>query len=210
MPSIILVGGGGHCKSCVEVLSSIGDWEIAGIVDSPERVGEKVLGYEILGCDSDLPRLARRYGAARVTVGQIESKDVRRRLFEAARAAGFRMPAIFASTALVSARSSVGEGTIVMHRAFVNAEASVGVNCIVNSGAIIEHEARIGAHCHVSTGAIVNGSCSIGEGSFVGSGAVVKNGVSIAPGCVVGAGAVVTRDLAESGVYAGSPARRIR
>ena len=33
---IILIGGGGHCKSCIDVIEQEGKYQIAGIVDLPE------------------------------------------------------------------------------------------------------------------------------------------------------------------------------
>ena len=32
-PEIILLGGGGHCRSCIDVIEQAGDFNIAGIVD---------------------------------------------------------------------------------------------------------------------------------------------------------------------------------
>jgi sugar O-acyltransferase (sialic acid O-acetyltransferase NeuD family) len=207
--SIVLIGGGEHCASCIEAIESTGQWDIAGIVDLPERRGESILGYPIIGSDVDLPALAARFAAATVTVGQIKSADVRRRLFSAAIAAGFGLPVIAASTARVSRHAVVGAGTIVMHQAVVNSRAEVGVNCIINTGAIVEHDAVVESNCHVSTGSIINGACHVGEGCFVGSGAVLRNGVRLGDRVVLGAGTVAVSDLRESGTYAGCPARKI-
>ncbi|MDZ7696624.1 MAG: N-acetylneuraminate synthase family protein [Deltaproteobacteria bacterium] len=45
---IILVGGGGHCKSCIDVIEQEGRFAIAGIVDLPEKVDEKVIGCPVI------------------------------------------------------------------------------------------------------------------------------------------------------------------
>ncbi|MDK9694251.1 MAG: acetyltransferase, partial [Sulfurimonas sp.] len=41
---IILIGGGGHCKSVIDVIEQQNSFVIAGIVDKKELVGTKVLG----------------------------------------------------------------------------------------------------------------------------------------------------------------------
>ena len=210
MPDIILIGGGGHCVSCIEAIESVGQWQIVGILDVANRRGETVLGYEIIGTDEAMPAIAKRIKYAIITVGHIATTATRKRLFEAAVGAGFELPVICASTGYVSRHSDIGDGSIIMHHATVNARVSIGKNCIINTGAIIEHDAIVGSHCHVSTGAIVNGGCNIGDGSFIGSGAVLKHGIRIEAGCVIGAGATVTHDLAETGTYVGCPARRLR
>jgi len=53
-------------------------------------------------------------------------------------------------------------------------------------------------------------SVHVGDGVFIGSSVTILPGVNIARGSVIAAGAVVTRDCGPDGVYAGTPARRIR
>ena len=207
--TIVLIGGGGHCASCIDVLESTGRWKIAGIVDPEFGKGSSILGYGIIGTDDDMPAFSALYGSALVTVGQIESAEIRDRLLQRARNAGFMLPVIVASTATVSRHARIGEGTIVMHHSFVNARAAIGSGCIINTGAIIEHDAEIYDLCHVSTGAVVNGGCLIGRGAFIGSRAVLRNNITICPEAVIGAGAVVVNDIWEAGTYAGNPARKL-
>ena len=54
MKEIILIGGGGHCKSVIDVIEKEGRFKIAGIVDVPELLGTEILGYPIIGNDSDI------------------------------------------------------------------------------------------------------------------------------------------------------------
>lgn len=46
MKPIILIGGGGHCKSVIEAAESSGR-AIAGILDMAENVGHEILGCKI-------------------------------------------------------------------------------------------------------------------------------------------------------------------
>lgn len=39
-PEIILIGGGGHCKACIDVIETERKYRIAGIIDIPEKKGE--------------------------------------------------------------------------------------------------------------------------------------------------------------------------
>jgi sugar O-acyltransferase (sialic acid O-acetyltransferase NeuD family) len=209
MTDLLLIGGGGHCLACIEVIESTGAWRIAGIVDLKNKIGSEILGHRVIGDDGDLPTLLRSHPDALVTVGQLGDPSLRIALFERLRGAGARLPSIVASTARVSRHASLGAGTLVFHQAFVNAGARVGENCIVNSGSIVEHGATIGDHCHVSTGAVVNGDCELGRGVFIGSGAILRQGVRLVEGCVVGAAAVVVKHLERPGIYVGCPATRV-
>lgn len=192
---IILIGGGGHCKSCIDVIEHGMTYEIAGIVDVPEKLHQKVLGYEIIGVDDDLPRLSNEYKNFIITIGQIKSPEKRILNFETLKKLGTKLPVIISPLAHVSNHACIGEGTIVMHHALVNAGVRIGKNCIINSKALIEHDAIIGDHCHISTGAIINGGNIIGAGSFVGSNAVCKEYIKIGENVIIGCGATIIKNI---------------
>ncbi len=200
---LVLVGGGGHCRSCIDVIEQEGKWRIAGIIDRAENLGTTVLGYPVIGCDDDLPALLGKFRHFFITLGQINSPARRQALFAQLKALGAELPTIVSPLAYVSAHASVAEGTIIMHRALVNAGAGVGRNCIVNTRALIEHDAMVGDHCHISTGAILNGGTRVAEGTFVGSQAVTREGIEIGAGCLIGAGVQVLRHLPDGTLYTG-------
>jgi sugar O-acyltransferase (sialic acid O-acetyltransferase NeuD family) len=176
---IILIGGGGHCKACIDVIEREGRFTIAGIVDMPEKKQLQVLGYPVIGTDADLAELIESFPNVLITLGHIKSPARRTALFQCARQMGARFPLIQSPLAYVSPHARVAEGTIVMHHALINAGARVGRNCIINTRALVEHDAVIEDYCHVSTGAVVNGGVTIGSGSFFGSGAVSEEYASI-------------------------------
>ncbi len=206
---ILLLGGGGHCKSVIEAIESQGRYSIAGILDQPGKTGQQILGYPVLGSDSDLYTWIQQVPNALVTVGQLSHAALRIRLYTLLKEAGATLPTIVAATARVSVHASISEGTVVLHHTLVNAEARVGANVIINSGALIEHNALIGNHSHISTGAIINGDCQVGSEVFIGSGAVLRNGIHITDKVVIGAGAVVVKDCTAAATYAGNPAKQL-
>lgn len=202
-PNIILIGAGGHARSCIDVIEQHGQYRIAGLVGMREELQTQHLGYTVIATDADLPQLATEYECALIAIGQVHSPEKRIRLYQRAVELGFSTPSIVSPGARVGTHASIGEGTIVMHGAIINAGAGVGRNCIINSAALVEHDAIVGDHCHISTGAIVNGSVTIGMGSFVGSGCVIKDGVKIGRNCVIGLGLCVRRDQADDSKFVG-------
>lgn len=206
---LILIGGGGHCKACIDVIEAAGEFRIAGIVDKKEKLRQKVLGYEIIATDEDLPKLTRQYRHYFIAIGQVKSPDKRIEKFRYLSRLKVGLPVIISPYAYVSKHAFLGEGTIVMHNAFINAGAAIGKNCIINTASVIEHDAIIEDNCHISTGCLLNGSCRIGKNSFIGSNAVVADKVNIASKVVIGAGAVVVKKISDSGIYAGCPARKL-
>lgn len=178
-PKIILIGGGGHCKSCIDVIELENKYEIAGIIDVKEKIGENILGYKIIGSDEDIPELIRKFKNAIVTIGQIETAETRKRIFNLLEKNNAFIPAIISPLAYVSKHAVIGKGTIIFHHAIVNAGSKIGDNCIINTKCLIEHDVNIGNHCHISTASVVNGNVKIGDDVFYGSGAVSRHGIEI-------------------------------
>lgn len=205
---LILVGGGGHCRSVIEAAESAGR-KIRGILDLPQFVGTEVSGYKVIGSDDDIPAYVEDCEFL-VTLGSIENSVPRQKLLRRIKEAGGELATVVASTAFLSPRACVGAGTVLLHQSVVNAAANVGESVIINTGAIIEHDAVVGDLTHVSTGAKVNGACRVGARCFVGSGAVMVQGVSLTDDSFLGAGSLLAKNAVEAGTYVGFPARKIK
>lgn len=185
MKKIVLIGGGGHCKSCIDVIEAAGTHRIIGILDSTEKVGQLVCGHQVIGTDDQIDELAGKGYAFHITVGHMRSPEAREKIFSKLKSINADVPVIISPLARVSPHARIGDGTIVMHFALVNADAEVGENCIINNRALVEHDAVVGNHCHISTGAILNGGVKVGDRCFVGSGAVTKEYSQIPEGSFV-------------------------
>jgi len=192
---ILLVGSGGHCISCIDVIEFEEKYRIGGIVERSGKDRNPVLGYEVIGDDKDLPELIKKYPNVLVTVGQIKRADLRVKLFSLLKKIGAQLPIIISPHAYVSGHATLQEGTIVMHGAIINADSSIGENCIINTQALIEHDTVVESHCHISTGAKVNGGAFVGTESFVGSGSVIHESVHIGKKCIISAGSVVRKNI---------------
>lgn len=201
---LILIGGGGHCKSVIEVAESAG-YNILGILDRPEEVGKHVLDYKVIGTDDDIPQYVDKAEFV-ITVGFIKNPAIRIKLYNKVKEVGGKLATIIASTAHVSKYATLSEGIVIMHQAVVNAGANVGVNSIINTFANIEHDAKIGVQCHISTGTMVNGDCKVGDRCFIGSQSVLANGIEIGEDIIVGAGSFIRKNISVKGIYSGNPA----
>ena len=192
---ILLIGAGGHCRSCMDVIEQEGRWDIAGLVGQKAEIGTSVLGYPVIASDAELADLVKDYPYALITVGHIHTPSLRAQLFHDARRLGFTLSVVVSPRAYVSRHASIGDGTMVFHGAVVNAGARIGMNCIVNSQALVEHDVAVGDHCHISTGAILNGDVRVGACSFVGSASVVKQGIVLGEHSFLGMGVTLKGNL---------------
>lgn len=206
---IILIGGGGHCISCIDVIKMEMKFEIIGILDTPEKVDSSVLEVKVIGTDYDIPALIEKCKNFLITVGQIKSPEKRIQIYNIVKNSGGRLPIIISPKSYISSSAIIGEGTIIMHNSLVNAKVEVGKGCIINTGALLEHESVIGDFCHISTQSVINGQVRVGCNSFIGSNAVIANNVSLPDEIIVAAGACIHRTLTKPGLYIGKPARKL-
>lgn len=202
---MILIGGGGHAKSCIDVIESTGEYEIEGILDLPSAAGSFVLNYPVIGSDTDIQRFTDAGHWFLVAIGQIKNPQPRIAAFRRLLDAGSLMATVVSPYAYISKHANIGEGTIVMHGARINAAAAIGRNCIINTNAVVEHDTTVGNDSHISTNATLNGGCKVGNRVFIGSNAVLTQEVHIADDVVVGAGTLVHRHIRTKGTYAGNP-----
>ncbi len=192
---LLLIGAGGHCRACIDVVRATQNYEIIGILDLPEKVGQSLDGVPIVGTDAELSTYLVKSDECLITIGQMGNSDIRQKIFSQIKALGGRIATIVSPNSIVSDVAEISEGTIIMHHAMINAGAKIGKNVIVNSFALVEHDAQIGSHSHISTRTTINGAALIGKGCFIGSHAVVFQQCKIGENSIVGGGQVVRKDL---------------
>lgn len=191
MKEIILIGGGGHCKSCIDVIEAENKYKIAGIIDKKDLRKDDILGYKVIGTDEDLLELFKKYKYALITIGQLDSPELRKNIFSKLKKIGFLLPSIISPRAYLSNHSSIEEGTIIMHDVIINANSKIGKNCIINTKALVEHDVNIKDNCHISTSSIINGHCTINKDSFIGSNSTIVHCVEINNNSFIKAGSLV-------------------
>ena len=176
---IVLVGGGGHCRSVVDVIELEDKYEIIGVIDKKDLIGHDVLGYKIIACDDDLENIFRECKNAIVTVGQLKSNTIRVKLFDQLKSIGFILPIIKSPLAYISKHARISEGTVIMHQVLINSNVAIGKNCIINTKALIEHDSTVEDHCHISTASVINGGVVVKQNSFIGSNVTTKEYIEV-------------------------------
>lgn len=202
---MVLIGGGGHCKSVLDAALRMDFFDQIVITDSEIRAGTQILGCEVVGSDDILSKLydeGVKY--AFITVGSIKCTKKRRKIWKKAEGIGFGFPNIIDPSAVISGCAWLGKGVFVGKNAVINAFARIEDMAIINSAAIIEHECMIKAFTHISVNAAVCGNSVIGRDSFVGAGATVIQGLKIGDNVVIGAGSVVLHDVASNKIIYGA------
>lgn len=205
MRKLLLIGGGGHCKSVIDSVISENLYDAVGVVDFADI---PITDVPVVGTDQDLPQLfTNGWTNAFITVGSIGNTATRRRLYNLVKQLGFIIPTIIDRSAIVASNAIIEEGCYVGKRAVVNAGSFLGCCSIINSGAIVEHDCRIGAFSHISSGAVLCGQVTVGEDSHIGAGTTIRQQIMIGNHVLIGCGSAVVKDIPDNVKAYGNPCR---
>ncbi len=198
-----LYGAGGHSKVITDILQSLGIAVIGVFDDQP--AGAKLTGIAI---DSGIR--IQEEGFPDLDAPLIISVGDNARRAELANMITATYGQAIHGTAIISAKASIGEGTVILQGAIVQSAAQVGKHVLINTAASIDHDNTIGDYAHISPHATLCGHVQVGEGTHIGAGAVVIPSIRIGRWCTIGAGAVVIRDIPDFATAVGNPAKVIK
>ena len=209
--NILLVGGGGHCKSVLDSLLSSNEYNKIGIIDIKENIGKTILGMPIIGSDDDLLNLFNNgYKYAFVTMGSVGNPKVRIKIFEILNNIGYEIPNIIDNSAVVSNFSNLKKGIFIGKNAIVNAGVTINDGAIINAGSIVEHDCNIGAFVHIAPGSVLGGEVTIEQNSHIGSNSSIKQQVHIGFNSIIGIGSVVTKNIGDNVIAYGNPCMEVK
>ena len=217
MPSILILGAGGHARVVADILLRAHEQAEPGaqddnetlrpagfLDDDPGLAGTTILGLPVLG---NIDRLGDvEHDAVIVAVGD---NHARARIFSRMKAGGERIASAIHPRAVLAPDVRLGQGVMVCAGVVVNTATVVGEDVILNTGCTVDHHNEIGPHAHVAPGVHLGGHVRVGEGALVGIGSAAIPGASIGDWAIVGAGSVVTKEVPPHTTCVGVPTRVI-
>ncbi len=205
---LLLIGGGGHCKSVIDCVLSSDEFDRIGIIVNENPIS--VLGIPVVGTDIDLPLLFQDgWTDAFISLGSIGTTLLRHKLYTLVKSIGFNLPSISDPSALIARDTVLEEGVFVGKRVIINSGSKVGACAILNTGAIIEHDCEIGSFSHISPGTVLCGNVRINSDSHIGAGSVIRQGITVGCCSLIGAGSVVVKDIPNNVLAYGNPCKVI-
>ncbi len=209
--NIILFGSSGHAKVVIDIIEKQGFYNLVGLIDSFRDVGEKTLGYPVLGTEKVLPALIEQYDLKGILLA-VGDNHGRATVAHMVHDLAPDLPLVSAvhPTAVIGRGVTIGKGTVVMAGAILNPCSSVGRHCIVNTKASLGHDAIMDDFSSIAPGSTIAGDCHIGTGAAISLGASIKQKLEIGEHSLVGAGSLVLQHVQSYSLVYGVPAIRVR
>lgn len=201
---LLIIGASGHGKVVADVALKMNRWKSIAFLDDNNTI-KTLMSFEVIGTSKNLFKYIDYY---EIFVG-IGNNATRHKIIKTLETYGASIPTLIHPKAIIGSHVDIGVGTVVMAGVIINACTKIGKGCIVNTSATIDHDNEIEDFVHISPGVHLAGTVKVGKGSWLGIGSTVINDITITSDCKIGAGAVVVKNLLESGIYIGIPAKKV-
>lgn len=204
--NVVIIGAGGHAKVIADIIIKNNDKLIGFLDDNIVKETKIIEEYRVIGKIEDAIKLQQVNKNLKFIIG-IGDNETRKKIADKYNLSYYT--AIHPS-AVIGLNVEIEEGTTVMANSVINVNSKVGKHCIINTAVVVEHDNFIGDYVHLSPTTVLSGNVKVAELVHIGTGCKVKNNISINEKCVLGVGTVVVKDINESGIYVGVPARKIK
>jgi sugar O-acyltransferase (sialic acid O-acetyltransferase NeuD family) len=115
------------------------------------------------------------------------------------------------NTALIMDDSiEIGEGSFIGAYSILTHNIKIGKHCLLNRSNHIGHDCIIGDYFSMMPGSIVSGNCEISDNVYLGTNSSIREKISICSDVVIGLSSGVIDDINNSGIYVGTPAKKIK
>jgi sugar O-acyltransferase (sialic acid O-acetyltransferase NeuD family) len=209
MNELVIVGAGGFARETAQAVGDTGEFKLLGHLDDNASLhGTDVDGVPVLGgCDlvHDLPE-----ARVVVCVGNPRDYAARARLVRRLGLPADRYATVIHPTAVVSATSTIGPGSVLLAHCVLTAAVRVGAHVAVMPHVVLTHDDVVEDYVTLTSGVRLGGGVRLERGAYVGSGALVREGATIGAWSQIGMGSAVLDDVPPGEVWVGSPARRLR
>lgn len=209
---VLIMGGegnGGVIASAIIDMNKKGftEYELAGYLNDYEEIGSLIHEYPVLGRLNEVQKFAEKGFYFMWAVHMIGHGKKRRDLYYELNIPEDRLAKILHPNAFIADNVTIEPGVFVMANSYIGPGTTIRKGTLVMANCVVGHNDDIGELCHLSAGCIVGSYINIGYASDIGLGATVLEKRNIGNYSVLGANSLLTKDIEDSAIYIGSPAR---
>jgi len=213
MKDIVIVGASGMGKEVAWLIENINcnneTWNIIGFIDDDPALNDinTIFRYPFLG-SSDWLQINKKDVFVTIAIGKGRiRKKVQEKLMQFDH---IKFATLVDPSVRIDKTVSIGDGSIICRNCSITVDITIGKGVLLNVNSLIGHDARIGDFCTFLPYSMAAGSVEIGECCEVGSGAFIIQGAKIVENTIIAPLSAVYKDITNSGMYIGNPARQMR
>jgi sugar O-acyltransferase (sialic acid O-acetyltransferase NeuD family) len=204
---LVIIGASGHGKVAADCAELLDQYSSIVFLDDRYPSLSALEHWDVVGVSAN----AEDYEDHRTTFFvAIGNNKIREKVYSELEKAKLPLSSLVHPSAIISAHSSIGEGTLVCANTAVNAFSNLGKGVILNTGASVDHDCSVGDYVHIGPGCRIAGQVNIGKGSFLGVASAAVQCLNIGEYSILGAGSTLLQSLPANATAVGSPAKIIK
>ena len=212
---ILILGGPGNGAVVASAIDDANDrgadeWIVAGYLNDRMAPGEDIGGHPVLGKTREIGEFVSKGFYAINTILRIDGQQERIAMFESFALPEESLATVVHPSAYVASTAKLGPGVVIMPNVTVSPGVVFDKGCLIMVSATIGHDSWLGKYCHVAAQACVGARVKLGEGVHIGLNGTVKEDITIGTNATLGMGSVLTKNVGDSEVWAGNPAKFLR
>jgi acetyltransferase EpsM len=211
MKKLIILGGSGIGMVAASVAEDIGTYEVYGFLNDYIPEGQLIGKYRkipVVGKSDDYEKFLK--AGFYFFIGYVGMKN-EESVFEkiiSLKIPEDRWATLIHPTAIIpKAYSRIGNGCLFAPLSQLSPDTTISENCILLANSFVGHDSFLDRFAHVATNGVVGANVHVGKAVHVGSNATIREKVKIGDFSLIGAGSVVLKDVPDSSIVAGNPAR---
>lgn len=203
---IYILGAGNMARETLSIYKDLGKFsDVKGFIEENcKQEGSKIDSKRVMDA-----LIVDTLSKNSIFIGAIGS-PLRKRWIEEIEPKGFDFDTVIHPSVISGAFVDIAKGCIICPGVVLTRDIKIGRHSIININSNISHNCLIGDFVTIAPGVNIAGNVRINEGCWIGIGATIIEKVSIGKNSFIGAGAVVVKDIPESTLAVGAPAKPVR
>jgi sugar O-acyltransferase (sialic acid O-acetyltransferase NeuD family) len=192
-----LIGGGGFAR---EIKSHIGNPKIKCFVDDEYWKENDDYIFPLSKFDSKKYKVIVAIGDPKDRFDMIQKLPKDTKYFKF----------IHPSAQILGKDTFIGEGSVICAGCILTTNITIGKHAHLNLQTTIGHDCRIGDYFTTAPGVKVSGNCKIYDCVYIGTNSSIREKITICDDVILGLNSGVVKNITESGVYGGTPCKKIK
>lgn len=210
MEKLAIIGTRDLAYQITHFVTTDNKYDVVGYIDNIEQKGSIINNRPVLGNVAEAEELyhAGKFDCVLIGIGYTRF-DLRQSIYEELKG---KVPfgKFIHSTCYVDPTAKIGEGCVFYPNCIIDLNADIRENVFFNWGSGVGHDAIMHPHSFIAANVLIAGGSEVGMRCMIGNGVTFIDHIHVCDDVTIGGGATVVKDITESGIYIGMPAKFLK